>query len=71
MSSEDVNKRRPDAIISIMKQNKYLDTRGFGEVKTEEGKKDTYLLTRLGIFSKQCIDCDNMKANINFQAVGK
>lgn len=58
-----------------MKRNKCYEARGFGEVETEEDKKDTYLLTRdvvrLSIFSKQCIGHNNMNCTIKFQAVGK
>ncbi|KAI8080093.1 uncharacterized protein B0P05DRAFT_637074 [Gilbertella persicaria] len=74
-TNEDVNQRkRPDAIISDLIQNHYTGSKGFGEVKVEEAKKDTYIITkdlvRLAIFSKQAIDFDNMTGNINFQAVG-
>jgi hypothetical protein len=67
--------RRPDAVIATLHQNKYAESKGYGEVKIKEATKDSYCLTRdlirLGIFSKQAIDHDNMNAMINFQAIGK
>jgi hypothetical protein len=75
-SDNNVNKqRRPDAVMAMLDQSKYGNSRGFGEVKKREALKDSYSLVRdlvrLCIFSKESIDINGMKANLNFQAVGE
>lgn len=57
-----------------MEQSQYMYSKGFGEAKVEKSKRDVYLLTkdlvRLGVFSKQSIDNDDVYANVNFQTIG-
>jgi hypothetical protein len=71
-SIEDVYQRlRPDPVIFFLDQNSFTFSKGFGEVKVAEAMKDTFFLTkdlvRLGVFSKQLINNDDITANLNFR----
>jgi hypothetical protein len=75
-SSDDVNKRRrPDAAVSKVVQDRFQESLVLGEAKTKERVKDTYELTRdlirIGVFSKEAIDSSNIDTVMSFQAVGK
>lgn len=72
----DVNSsRRPDAVIRVLHQHNYAESRGFGEVKTAQRIEESYELIRdlirCTIFSKEAVDIHGMKGNIFFQVVGK
>jgi hypothetical protein len=68
------SQRRPDAVMAIMHQRRFNESRGFGEVKTAEALSDNYCLTkdlvRLGVFGKQAIDIYSIKATLLSQVIG-
>lgn len=65
---------RPDATASLLNQRRYEQSIGF-ESKALEATGNRYNLIpdliRIGIFSKESVNINNMATNLNFRSVGK
>ncbi|CAO3620111.1 unnamed protein product [Mucor hiemalis] len=73
-TSESGNSRRPDAIISSVKQLEFGASLGFGEAKRYEKDCNRYGrchdLLRLAIFTKNAIDINKLNGSLSFQIHG-
>ncbi|RCH88919.1 hypothetical protein CU097_004113, partial [Rhizopus azygosporus] len=70
-----ISKSRPDGCITIINNNNEEKSVCFAEVKTLADRTNHYKLNvdlyRLGIFSKDAIDVNNLNSVLAIQAVGK
>ncbi|CAO3607412.1 unnamed protein product [Cunninghamella blakesleeana] len=74
-SNISVSRRRPDCIISIIEDNYEKASIGYGEVKQQSEASNHHSinkdLIRLGIFSKNSIDINNVKGVLSMHIVGQ